>query len=209
MIKTIIFDFDGTIANTKAFAYQVYSNITNQYGIKQFTEEEFDHLKTLSLVDKFRVHDLSVFKLPKIARRVRRAISLVMHEIKPYEGMIELLNALKDADIQLFIVSSNSVKNIEVFTKQYQLDVFEKIYGRAKYLKKEKILKKLIKNYDLNLDETLYIGDETRDIVSCKRMDLPVASVTWGFDDKEVLKAENPDFLLENMENLKKLLIQA
>ncbi len=209
MIKTIIFDFDGTIANTKAFAYQVYSNITNQYGIKQFPEEEFDHLKTLSLVDKFRVHDLSVFKLPKIARRVRKAISLVMHEIKPYEGMIELLNALNDAGIKLFIVSSNSVKNIEVFTNQYEVDVFEKIYGRAKYLKKEKILKKLIKNYDLNLDETLYIGDETRDIVSCKRMDLPVASVTWGFDDKEVLEAEKPDFLVENVENLKKLLIQA
>lgn len=205
MTKAIIFDFDGTIANTKAFAYQVYTQVTKHYGVKQFSEEEFDHLKTLTLVDAFRVHDLSVFKLPRIARKTRKAISHVMNEIKPYDGMIELLNDLSK-EYKLFIVSSNSASNIKVFTKQYQLNVFEKVYGRAKYLKKEKILKRLLKKYEFNNDEVIYIGDETRDVVSCKRMEMKVVSVTWGFDSETKLANEKPTYIAHDMEMLRKYL---
>ncbi|MFA6801016.1 MAG: HAD-IA family hydrolase [Acholeplasmataceae bacterium] len=204
MTKAIIFDFDGTIANTKAFAYQVYTKLTDQYGIKQLSEKEFDHLKTLTLVDKFRVHDISIFKLPKLVRQARKTISMVMHEIKPYDQMIELLQLLHKNNILLFIVSSNSKNNILVFTNQYNINFFEKIYGRAKYFKKEKTLKKVLKEYNLNQEEVLYIGDEVRDIRSCKKINLPIVSVTWGFDDKDMLEKENPNYIADDMESLKK-----
>jgi phosphoglycolate phosphatase len=208
MISAIIFDFDGTIANTKAFAYQVYSTICDKYNVKKLDEDAFDHLKTLSLVDKFRAHEMSVFRLPKLARRARREINTVMHEVKPFNGLIELLTKLKADGFKLFILSSNSVKNINIFIEQYDLNVFEDIYGRAKYLKKEKILKKLMKKYKLNAQEVLYIGDETRDIVSCKNINVPIASVSWGFDDKSVLEKENPDFLAETPKALEKYIIE-
>ena len=204
MTKAIIFDFDGTIANTKAFAYQVYTKLTDQYGIKQLSEKEFDHLKTLTLVDKFRVHDISIFKLPKLVRQARKTISMVMNEIKPYDQMIELLQLLHKNNILLFIVSSNSKNNILVFTNQYNINFFEKIYGRAKYFKKEKTLKKVLKEYNLNQEEVLYIGDEVRDIRSCKKINLPIVSVTWGFDDKDMLEKENPNYIADDMESLKK-----
>ncbi len=208
MAKTLIFDFDGTIANTKEFAYHVYTKVTEQYNIKQLSEDEFDHLKTLSLMDKFRAHDVSLFKLPRIARRTRTAISHVMNEIEPFDGMIELLKKLKKEGYRLFIVSSNSENNIRVFTNQYDLDIFDQIYGRAKYLKKEKILKKLLKKYDLTTDDVIYIGDETRDILSCHRINMKIASVSWGFDDKSILESDNPDFLAENVQSLEKILLQ-
>ncbi len=208
MVKTLIFDFDGTIANTRAFAYHVYTKVTEQHNIKQLTEEEFDHLKTLSLMDKFRAHDVSLFKLPKIARRTRSAISHVMHEIEPFDGMIELLKSLKSKGYQLFIVSSNSENNIRVFTDQYDVNVFDKIYGRAKYLKKEKILKKLLRTYDLTTDDVLYIGDETRDIVSCHRMNMRIVSVSWGFDDKDMLINEKPEFIADHVDILEKILLE-
>ncbi|QWB95776.1 HAD-IA family hydrolase [Mycoplasmatota bacterium] len=208
MINTIIFDFDGTIANTKAFAYQLYSNMCDKYGINKLDEAAFDHLKTLSLVDKFRAHDMSVFKLPKLARRARREIHTVMHEVKPFDGLIDLLIKLKKNGFKLFILSSNSVKNINIFINQYKLDLFEDIYGRAKYLKKEKVLNKLLNKYHLDKSEVLYIGDETRDIVSCKNVDIPIASVSWGFDDKTVLEKENPDFLAETPKALEKYILE-
>lgn len=208
MTKAIIFDFDGTIANTKAFAYQVYQNLTNQYHIKQLSEEEFDHLKTLSLVDKLRAHDLSMFKLPRIARRARRAIHTVMNQVEPFDGMISLIKTLHQKAIKLFIVSSNSEKNIKIFTNQYEIDLFEEIYGRAKYLKKEKVLKKLLDTYQLKNDEVIYVGDEVRDIHSCQRIHMNIASVTWGFDDLDMLKIENPNVLCETPESLEKYILK-
>lgn len=202
MIKTLIFDFDGTIANTKAFAYELYKKITEEHGVKQLSETEFDHLKTLSLMDKFRAHDISFLRLPKIARVIRRTVATVMDQVKPYEGMVELLNLLHNKGYLIFIVSSNSENNINVFLNKYDIDYIEKVYGRAKYLKKEKVLKKLFKTYKLEKNETLYIGDETRDIVSCKKIDLPIASVTWGFDTFEQLNQHEPDYIAKTSKNL-------
>lgn len=202
MIKTLIFDFDGTIANTKAFAYELYKKITEEHGVKQLSESEFDHLKTLSLMDKFRAHNVSFLRLPKIARVIRKTVATVMDQVKPYEGMVELLNLLHKKGYLIFIVSSNSEKNIDVFLNKYEIGFIEKVYGRAKYLKKEKVLKKLFKAYKVNKSETLYIGDESRDIVSCKKIDLKIASVSWGFDTYEQLSEHNPDYIAQTSKNL-------
>ena len=207
MINAIIFDFDGTIANTKAFAYQVYSQIADKHSIKKLDEQSFDALKSQSLGDKLKAHKMSIFQLPRLARRARRAISHVMSEVEPFEGMIELLKSMNKKGIQLFIISSNSKKNIEIFLDKYQLDFFECVYGNAKYLKKEKVINKLLRKYKLNKDEVIYIGDETRDIISCKRIDMKVVSVTWGFDDKEMLESENPNFVAEFPKDIKKYVI--
>jgi len=208
MTKAIIFDFDGTLANTKAFAYQVYSKITEKYGVNKLNEDEFDHLKTLSLLDKFRAHDVSVFRLPKLARQARKEIGSIMHEVKPFDGVIELLKKLDDDHFQLFIVSSNSTKNINIFTEQFQLNIFRKIYGRAKYLKKEKVLRKLLKQFNLKTDEVIYIGDEIRDITSCHHMGIPIISVTWGFDDMKFLLNEEPEYIAQDVKQLEKIIYQ-
>jgi len=204
MTKTIIFDFDGTLANTKAFAYELYKKVTDQYKVKQFSEDEFDHLKTLSLMDKFKVHNVSILWLPIVARIIRKTVGTVMDQVKPYEGMIELLSYLHENDYKIFIVSSNSKKNIEVFLKQYHIDYIDKIYGRAKYLKKHKVLNKLFKKFKIDKSNAIYVGDETRDIVSCQKIGLNIAAVTWGFDDEAQLAEKKPSFIANDAKNLEK-----
>ncbi|HLB58081.1 MAG TPA: HAD hydrolase-like protein, partial [Gammaproteobacteria bacterium] len=50
--------------------------------------------------------------------------------------------------------------------------------------------------------ETFYIGDETRDIQAAKKNHIYSIAVTWGFNNKKVLAAEKPDFLIDNPKEL-------
>ncbi len=207
MAKNIIFDFDGTIANTEELAYHIYEQIVSEYEILKLTKEEFEELKKVSMYEKFKRHKVSIFKLPKLARKTMRIIGHVMDDINPYDGMIETLQMLHDKGFNLFIVSSNSKKNITKFLRRYHLNVFTAIFGKARYFGKEKILLKVLKKYDLEGHNTIYIGDEVRDIVSCKNVGMPILSVSWGFDDPAFLKQENEGNVVDTVEQLKTLLL--
>lgn len=207
MIKNVIFDFDGTIANTEALAYHIYELIVSEYEIKKLSRDEFEDLKKVSIYEKFKRHQVSLFKLPKLASKAIRILSHMMDEVDPYQGMIDTLKALKSHGLNLFIVSSNSKNNIKKFLERHDLHVFTAIFGRARYFGKEKILTKLLKKYDLEGHQTVYIGDEVRDVVSCKNVGIPIYSVSWGFDDPEFLEKENEGSVVDSAEQLKSLLI--
>jgi phosphoglycolate phosphatase len=47
-------------------------------------------------------------------------------------------------------------------------------------------------------DNVLYVGDEVRDIVACKKAGVKIAWVDWGYDLKEAVADEKPDYLISN-----------
>ena len=57
------------------------------------------------------------------------------------------------------------------------------------------------KTFSLKAEEMLYIGDEIRDIKAAKKAGIAVAAVTWGFNSRESLAAEKPDYLLDRPED--------
>lgn len=206
MIKNVIFDFDGTIANTEELAYHIYEKIVTKYEINQLTKEEFKDLKNVSMYEKFKRHKVSIFKLPKLAKRSMRILSHMMDDVNPYDGIIQMIKTLHEQGYNLFIVSSNSKKNIMKFLTRYDIDVFKGIYGKARYFGKEKIIHKVLNKYDLEGHRTVYIGDEVRDVVSCKNVGIPIYSVSWGFDNPEFLQQENDGNVVDTVEQLQTLL---
>ena len=128
MIKNIIFDFDGTIANTEALAYHIYEEIVHDYTDNKLSREEFEELKKVSIYEKFKRHQVSIFKLPKLASHGMRVLSHMMDQVEPFDGMAEMIRMLKSKGYQLFILSSNSKRNIYKFLNRHDLNVFTNVY---------------------------------------------------------------------------------
>lgn len=202
MKKHIIFDFDGTIANTEALAYQIYEEVGSENLYPVLPREEFEALKNVSIYEKFKRHQVSIFKLPKLARKAMRVLSQMMDHVDAYPDMADMLRLLHEKQFKLYIVSSNSKKNIMKFLKQHDLNIFTDIYGKAKYFGKEKVLKKLMKKHHLNHDDMIYIGDEVRDIVSCDHLNILIYSASWGFDNPTFLIEKNPDGVVDTVKQL-------
>ena len=82
------------------------------------------------------------------------------------------------------------------------------IYSANTLFGKDKIIKKLIKQYQLPLERTYYVGDETRDIEAAKKSNVQVVAVTWGFNSADVLARYKPDYLIDNPKNKRKTVAQ-
>ena len=205
MKKMIVFDFDGTISNSVDIVYRVYEKLANEYGFRHFTHEEIHELKMLSIHERLKKHHVSIFQLPKLARKTRRIVSDLIDETFPFEGIKELLALLREKGFILAIVSSNSKKNIEKFFINHDLTPFDYVYGKASFFGKERLISKLLKKEKDAV--SVYVGDELRDIVSAKEVPIKMISVTWGFDDITLLEAEEPDFITTSVQGLQELLL--
>jgi len=202
----IIFDFDGTIADSTDIAYQVYETLAYTYGFKMLTKEEINELQTLSIQERLKKHKISIFQLPKLARKTRKIVKELVHKTYPYVGMKNLLIKLREEGYLLTIVSSNSKSNIEDFMKLHDLPKFDLILGNASFFGKEKRIKKVMKHFK-GVD-AIYVGDELRDIISCQSIPIPIISVSWGFDDEALLKAADPDYVAHDIKTLEHMLTQ-
>lgn len=195
--KVILFDFDGTIADT----YQAIAKITNQlsteFGYKALDQEELVLIKNLSSREIVRRSEISIFKLPFLVRRVRAELSKEIAELEPIKGIVQVLQELKTQGYTLGIVTSNNKENVDIFLTKNQLDnLFSYIYSSTAIFGKHRVLNQVIKERQIDKSDIIYIGDETRDIRSARKSLIAVAAVGWGFNAAEILQEHQPDYLV-------------
>jgi phosphoglycolate phosphatase len=206
-MAAIIFDFDGTIADS--FDY-VAGFLAAEAGMPALGEEQKQGLHGLSMVAMARRLGHRWWRMPKLLFKGRRRMGGVINQLQPFDGVPAVLEKLHAEGHELFIVSSNSVRNVRAFLRHHKLQTyFLEIYGGVGLFGKAPALRRLLKEHQLELKDTVYIGDELRDIEAAQSVKLPVIAVTWGFARPSDLEAQRPSAvaatpadLLSVLENL-------
>ena len=201
--KVILFDFDGTVADT----YQVVANITNklstEFGYKALNTEEQSLLKNLSSREIVKRSEISIFKLPFLVRRVRSELSKEIGELLPIKDMARILFELKNQGYVLGIVTSNVKENVDIFFKKNNLSsLFKYIYCSTSIFGKHRIINQVIREHQLYRSDVIYVGDETRDIRSARKSNVGIIAVSWGFNSASVLEKHEPDYLVQTPQQL-------
>ena len=200
--KCVIFDFDGTLANTENVIFRVYNEIAKKYGYKEITHDYIDELKHQpihNIIKDLGVPYLKVFSLIKKGQKLMKEYHKSMD---PYEeDLKETLKILKSKLSYMGIISSNSKKNINTFLKNEKIDTMDFIISSPLFSKEIKI-NKLKKKLKLKDEDILYVGDEVRDIVSAKKANIDIASVTYGYNTKEYFSSENPTYFIDDLKEL-------
>ena len=204
--KVIIFDFDGTIADTYDAFVGIINGLADEFGYKKVSQEELKLLRNLNSQEIIKQSNISIFKVPALLRRVKRELSKEIENIKPISDIQLALLALRKQGYQLGIVTSNTQNNVEKFLNNHDLaSLFDFVYSDSNLFGKHKILKKLIKRQKLVREEIIYVGDETRDIEAAHKSGIKVIAVGWGFNSPEVLAKYNPHALVEYPSELKQV----
>ena len=126
---TIIFDFDGTIADTLDTVIDIYNSIAPLFFCTRVDKKDKALLQTKSLQDFFRLYGVGRFKLPLVLLCIRIQLHRQLHRIHPIEGIVEALHAIKSAGFRLGIVTSNSEQNVREFLQTHVLSgVFDFVY---------------------------------------------------------------------------------
>jgi len=204
----IVFDFDGTLANTIVSFEKIFSKIAVQYKLPPLTKEEILSLRESrpqEILSRLGLTGFRLLKLPFIVRAGRREIAKEIDQFKTFNGIREVLQELKK-NHKLGIITSNSVKNVERFLRNNDVEYFDFIYSVGLF-NKSKQLKKLMEKYKLTPEDIIYVGDEIRDIEAARKNGMKVISVSWGLNSKNALEKYMPDYLADTPHQMLKFII--
>lgn len=199
----LIFDFDGTIADTLGAIVRITNRIAPEYGYSPTTPEKLKYYQSLSTKEMLRQSEIPLFRLPFLLRRVRREMGAEILQVPIAPHLIDTLKDLVAADHRLMIMSSNSRQNIHSFLELHGIsDVFESVQGGVGLLSKARVLKRIVQKGSLDFSQVIYVGDETRDVDASNQIGILIAAVTWGFSSREALAAQKPAFLIDHPRQL-------
>jgi phosphoglycolate phosphatase-like HAD superfamily hydrolase len=194
MKQAVIFDFDGTVADTFGLAVDIFYHVTNR--VEPLPPEEIAHLRELSLPEVALALGVPLWKIPYLAWRGRRLFADRIHQAAAVPGMAETLKELQGTH-DLYVVSSNSVANVRTFLHEHGLsDYFQQIYGNARLHGKARLLGRICQRGDYDRERTVYVGDETRDIEAAHHAGLKSIAVAWGYNNLKALHQHKPDKII-------------
>jgi len=201
----LVFDFDGTIADTLNEALRLFNRLAPVYGYRQLPPGELDKARSMTTKQFIRAYEIPRMKIPSLIREGRRIFGKRIAEIQPIPGMPETLRTLRPKVSTLGILTSNSKVNVDAFLHKEELAFFDFISTVPKLSGKAKNLKAAMKTFTLDASVVAYIGDETRDLKAARKAGVRTVGVTWGFNRREALHQESPDDLFDSPVDLIKL----
>lgn len=203
MNPVIIFDFDGTLADTFHTIWKVSSRLSVEFRFKIPSWEESEELKNLNTWQLIQYSQIHLCKLPSFFRKLKDELNKEMERVGLFAGVREMILELKERGYQLGIITSNSSENVKIVMENYQLqESFSFVYSEKIVWGKHRVIKHWLKESQTESDHVIYVGDERRDILAARRANIKMIAVTWGFNTKEILMAENPDGLIDSPQQL-------
>lgn len=202
MVRYVLFDFDGTLVDSLNIVIELYNQLADNYHAKKIEQKDIEHLKGLSITERSTFLNFKLYKIPFLALDIYK---LYKHSIKNlilFAGIKELLEQLHVCGIQLAIVSTNSEQNIRECLQQNQIDVIDEIICSNNMFGKNEDIKKFLKTHKLRESEVIYVGDEARDIIAGKKSGVKVIWVSWGYDQIENAKKEQPDYIANSPQEI-------
>lgn len=199
---TVIFDFDGTLANTVDLVGRIYNEHAEEFGALPIDMNELSVYRKLGYKKAMKKAKIRWTVLPRLVLFVGREMKKHMDEVKPYDGVVDVLKNLQNAGVSIGVLTSNNASLVSDFFEKNNFPVFDFIVSEKTLFGKEKALRKIIKRHKLIDHRIIYVGDEPRDITACYKAGIKVIGVTWGVGGREGLESTPPDRLVDTAEQL-------
>ena len=199
----VIFDFDGTIADTKEAVISITNRLAPEFGFAPLEEHEIAHFQNLTAKQVIKQSRVRWWQLPFLMKRVRQELKTEIRNISPIQGIESVLETLKQNNCQLGIITSNSEDNASQFLRQHGLlHCFNFIESSFHVFGKDKVIKRCLHHKKVSPERVTYVGDETRDIEAARKSGVKVIAVSWGFNTAEALAKGEPDLLIHDPHDL-------
>ena len=211
-MKACIFDLDGTLTNTlESMTYSV--NLTlEEMGLSKITKDQCrlfvgngarvlmeKSLKAAGDTDASRIEEgMEIY-----GRIFDRNCT---YHVTPYEGIPEMLKALKDKGIHLAVLSNKpDGQTVKVVKAIFGEELFDKVQGQtAEIPRKPSPLGPLAiaKEFNAKPSECLYMGDTNTDMDTGNAAGMFTIGVTWGFRPRKELEEHHAAKIVDKPEEI-------
>lgn len=207
--KYVIFDFDGTVANSSEGVSASICYALESFGIPIPPEDVMIKFFGPPLVNGF-MDNVGVDEETAVALTAKYRelyTDNAMYLLELYDGVRELLEKLKVNGIKIGIASSKPKKFFDKLLEKLEItDYFSAICGAemdAKDNGKKEIIENSIKQLGAkNLDEVIMVGDRMFDIEGAHQAGLKCIAVTYGFGTREEFEEYDAEYIVDTPEEI-------
>ena len=209
-IKLIIFDFDGTLGDTRRNIVVTMQDVMKELNLP--LQDEHVCASTIGLPLKGcyakMFPQLNADELDRCAEVHRRCFAENLKKITPmpFPQVKETLEVLRNRGISLAIASSRTSESLrDLLDRMGMESLFSCIIGAQDIVHAKPDAEPVLKILDIlgfMADETLVVGDMDVDILMGANAGAKTCGVTWGNGTRKELKEAGADYIIDRMEDL-------
>ncbi|HZM64470.1 MAG TPA: HAD-IA family hydrolase [Candidatus Saccharimonadales bacterium] len=197
----LIFDFDGTIADSFKVNISIFCQMTGRSP--DLPRAEIERLRQLQTRQILKELGISLWQIPGLLKQGRAEMHRRIGEVRPFATISPTLKELQSQGHKLYILSTNSRQNIETFLQKHNLQhLFSEICGGIGLFGKRPAIKTILRRNNILPSDCFYIGDETRDIKAGTKAGIRTIAVAWGYMDERALAPTHPYALIRKPSEL-------
>ena len=207
--KGIIFDFDGTLADTTAGIVSTFQQTFREMGIPSPSVEKLKSTIGLTLKDGFKaaMEGLTEEQAETCVNTYRRLFDIIAIPCTTaYPGVVETLKKLKAQGYLLTIATSRSHRSLNILSEKLGIkECFEGFYGAEDVVNHKPapdLVNLILKTHSLLPGEVLVVGDAHYDMLMGQGAGCKVCGVTWGNQSREQLGSVHPDFIIDDINEI-------
>ncbi len=199
--KLVIFDFDGTLADSAGWLFGVLNQVANLYDFRRVDEAEIASLRGCDNREIVRYLGVPAWKLPLIAAHLRRRAARDA-AIPPFEGAPRVLRALKERGAATAVVSSNAEANVRRILGPECAPLVDLYECGASLFGKAAKFRRVLERAGARREEAICVGDEARDIQAAAEAGLASGAATWGYATRGLLERQRPTLVFADMDDM-------
>lgn len=209
MIKTIIFDMDGTILNT---IDDIAIAVNVALKEKNLPLKSIDEIKLAvgngakTLIERITPSGSSDQLKHEVFTMYQAYYDAHSQDFTgPYDGIMDLLIELKKQGYQLATVSNKYQHLVSELNRNVFQGLFDCTIGETHGIPIKPapdMVYQALKELKTSKEEALFIGDSDVDIDTAKNAMMKSVGVTWGFRSKEVLLKHQATYIIEHPDEL-------
>jgi phosphoglycolate phosphatase len=199
--RLAIFDLDGTLADSLPWFLRIANTVADKHGFRRIETHEIESLRGKGSREIVRHFQVPMWRMPLIARDVRRMKAASLDGISLFAGVDGMLESLSAKGVVRAMVSSDSEDNVRrsLGTNARAISHFAcgaSLFGKAKKFAK------VMRLAGIPPAQTIAIGDEVRDAEAAQKAGIDFGAVTWGYASVEALRRTRPALVFERMEEI-------
>ena len=200
--KLVIFDFDGTLADSFRWFVHTINLMAKRFRFKQLDIKRLEEFRACSARQMMAHAELSMWKLPRVTREMRRLMAERIDEIRLFDGVGAVLKSLDAARVNIAVVTSNAKENVLRVLGADNASLIKHFGCGASLFGKRSKVKAAVKASGVSLDDVLCVGDEIRDAEMAASLGVDFAGVSWGYTKPEVLQKYSKMPVLRQMRDI-------
>lgn len=190
--KLVIFDFDGTLADSFPWLVSVLDQAADRFGYDRPGPDQIDQWRKVNARDMMRQYKVSFWKMLSISRFIHKQMARDIQQIPLFAGVDALLQRLAEQEIRLALVTSNSHENVQRVLGPRVSALIHHFECGVSLLGKQSKFRKILRKSGVRPEEAICIGDEIRDIEAARAAQIPFGAVSWGYTHVESLLEHAP-----------------